>query len=59
MNYDETIEYINNESKKGSIYGLDTINNFLDKLNRPDSYLNINQLGLYLMEQYLQIIHHL
>ena len=41
MNYDETIEYINNESKKGSIYGLDTINNFLDKLNRPDSDLNI------------------
>ena len=41
MNYNETIEYINNESKKGSIYGLDTINNFLDKLNRPDSDLNI------------------
>ena len=41
MNYNETIEYINNESKKGSIYGLDTINNFLDKLSRPDSDLNI------------------
>lgn len=41
MDYNQMLEYINNESKRGSVYSLDSMKNLLCELDNIDRKLNI------------------